>query len=516
MAKTQRNRTLRPPRACHVGEEGWPANARTRAIADQPDSPSSKLDGVFASGAARASSSTSFTIHTSWMGSVRDLCATTTWLRTILSLMLLAAAAVPVRAEVVSVPDFTKYEIPQTQNPSPRPDWQEYLDVGALAAGLALASYFALVRRSRRGLFLLSIASLAWLGFWRKGCVCPIGAIQNVAVGVCDGSYTVPLAVVAFFTLPLVFTLFVGRTFCASVCPLGAVQELVAIRPIRTPVWLDHALGLLAYVYLGAAVLFAATGTAFVICRYDPFVGMFRLSSSASMLAVSAGFLLVGVFVGRPYCRYLCPYGAILGLASHVARWHVKIPPKDCIQCRLCEDSCPYGAIRTPTIVRPAAERHKGRRRLAALMALAPVLIGVGGWLGTELEAPLAKLHPTVQLADQLISEIPGQPAQATNAIEAFRNSGRPEAELYREARDVTRRLGAAGGWFGAWVGLVIGIKLIHLSIRRRRTDYQPDRANCVSCGRCFWYCPSEQSRHGWIEGITISGVSEHNRKMNL
>jgi NosR/NirI family transcriptional regulator, nitrous oxide reductase regulator len=45
-------------------------------------------------------------------------------------------------------------------------------------------------------------------------------------------------------------------------------------------------------------------------------------------------------------------------------------------------------------------------------------------------------------------------------------------------------------------------VKLIHLSLRRRRTDYQPDRAACVSCGRCFWYCPGEQVRQGWIQEI--------------
>ncbi len=129
--------------------------------------------------------------------------------------------------------------------------WRDYLDVAALAAGLSLASYFAIKKRSRRGLFLLTIASLAWFGFWRKGCICPIGAIQNVTLAVCDSSYIVPLSAAAFFILPLVFTLFFGRTFCAAVCPLGAVQELVAVRPVQTPVWLDHALGLLAYVYLG-------------------------------------------------------------------------------------------------------------------------------------------------------------------------------------------------------------------------------------------------------------------------
>ncbi len=49
--------------------------------------------------------------------------------------------------------------------------------------------------------------------------------------------------------------------------------------------------------------------------------------------------------------------------------------------------------------------------------------------------------------------------------------------------------------------GLVVGVKLIYLSVRRRRADYQPDRAACVSCGRCFWYCPCEHARHGEIKG---------------
>ncbi|NIL97025.1 MAG: 4Fe-4S binding protein, partial [Planctomycetales bacterium] len=61
-----------------------------------------------------------------------------------------------------------------------------------------------------------------------------------------------------FFLLPLVFTLFFGRTFCAAVCPLGAVQELVSVRHVRVPRWLDQSLGMLAYIYLGAAVILAA------------------------------------------------------------------------------------------------------------------------------------------------------------------------------------------------------------------------------------------------------------------
>ena len=421
-------------------------------------------------------------------------------------LVLTAMSSMALAEQRFDPPDFTDHALPEEQLFAPRSNWLEYLDTAALAVGLVLATYLALVRRSRWGLLALATASLLWLGFWRKGCVCPIGAVQNVTLGLFDPGYTVPLAVLAFFTLPLLFTLFFGRTFCAAVCPLGAVQEVVAVSPVRVPRWLEHALGLVPYVYLGAAVLFAATGAGFIICRYDPFVGFFRLSAGTGMLVFGGLLLLVGVFVGRPYCRFLCPYGAILGLLSKVSKWHADIPPEPCINCRLCEEVCPYGAIREPTVPQTAAQRRAGRRRLATVLALAPVLIGVGAWLGSTLEVPLSWMHRTVCLAERVRLEETGAGAGrdvgTTDASDAFRNTGRPNRELYAEATSLRGRFGIAGTLLGAWVGLVLGAKLIHLSIRRRRDDYRPDRAGCVSCGRCFEYCPLEQVRRGWIQDV--------------
>ncbi len=409
--------------------------------------------------------------------------------------------------DLLARPDIPDHETPTTLFPEPRATGLEYLDVALLAAALSLASYLALAKRSRRGLFLLAIASLAYFGFWRGGCVCSIGSIQNVALAAFDSSYTVSLTIVAFFALPLLFTLFFGRTFCASVCPLGAIQELVTLRPVKVPAWADHALSLLAYVYLGAAVLFAATGTAFVICRYDPFVGIFRLSGSVNMLVLGGCFLLVGVFIGRPYCRYLCPYGAILGLLSKVSKWHLRIPPEECINCRLCEDACPYGAIREPTVSQNTKTRRSGRSRLVLLLVLLPILIAAGLGLGRLLAVPMARLNADVRLAEEVHAEQvqlqqTGKIVEETDATKAFRETGRRPEELYVEALDLQRRFGSAGLWLGGWVGLVIGVKLIHLSLRRRRTDYSPDRGGCVSCGRCFWYCPCEQVRLGLIENV--------------
>ncbi len=393
-------------------------------------------------------------------------------------------------------PDFTNHQLPVTELPPAGPAAGEYVALGTLVVALGLAAYLALVRRSRRGLFLLSLASLAVFGFMRHGCICAIGAVQNVALALGDPSYAIPLTAVGFFVLPLVVALFAGRVFCAAVCPLGALQELVAVRPQRVPRWLDEALGLIPYLYLGAAVAFAASGTAFVVCRYDPLVGFFRLGASLNMLIFGGAVLVVGLFVGRPYCRYLCPYGALLRLLSPLARRHVRIPPDKCIQCRLCEDVCPYGAIRVPTPAQPV-DRQQARRTLLVALAAVPVLVALGAVLGSRTGVAMAQMQPTVRLAQRVHQEEQGLVEGTTDASDAFRRTGRASEALYLDAAAWTARFGRSAMWLGAWIGLVLGAKLVQLSLRRRRVEFEPDHAGCVSCGRCFWYCPEEQQRLG-------------------
>ncbi len=398
-------------------------------------------------------------------------------------------------------PEFDEHELPVTTVQKPRRNLYEYLDVAVLLTALLLASYLALKKRSRRGIFLLGIFSLLYFGFWRKGCVCSIGATQNIVLALFENSYAVPITVIIFFMLPLIFTLFFGRTFCAAVCPLGAIQDVVALRPCKIPSWLEQALGLLAYVYLGAAILFAATGSAFIICEYDPFVAFFRRTGSLNMLILGASFLLIGLFVGRPYCRFLCPYGVLLNLVSRASKWHVTITPDDCIQCRLCEDACPFGAIENPTEEQGAGKRNEGKRRLAILIPLLPIFIVLSGWLGVRISPSLSRVHATVSLAERVWLEDTGKVEGVTDASEAFRGTGRPTEELYDEALNLKKWFVLGGGLFGAFIGLVIGIKLIYLSVRRGRTDYEVNRGTCLSCARCFSYCPIENVR---LEGGTL------------
>ncbi len=351
-------------------------------------------------------------------------------------------------------PDFTDHALPSPAHPNPPHAIWSWLDVGLLVAFLILASMIAVRWRSRKAMVALTIAALAYFGFYREGCVCPIGAIQNVSLALADPSYTIPLTVLAFFLLPLVFTLMAGRGYCAGVCPLGAIQDVVLVKPVRVPGWLEQGLGLVPYVYLAGAVLLAATGSAFIICQFDPFVGFFRLSGEVGMLIFGGVLLVIGMFVGRPYCRFLCPYGVILRHLSRFSAHHLTIAPGACIQCRLCEPTCPFGAIDTP-VQATDEPTPTARRRMVTMIIATPVIIAAAAWLGLEIGPRLAA---------------EGAEAEALGALEI------------------------GGAIAGGLLGLVIAGRLIRLTMQRPRSDYNANAAACYSCARCIESCPQQRS----------------------
>lgn len=407
-------------------------------------------------------------------------------------------AAQPARGEDrFPRPEFESgYVRPERVTPAPRLPWRDTADITLLAAGLGITAWLALKRRSRKGLLLTALAGASYFGFVRGGCVCSVGSIQNVAHALGSGA-ALPVAVTAFFLLPLIAALFWGRVFCAGVCPLGAIQELVLLRPLRVPPLLDRAGRAVPWLILFPVVVCAATGTTYLLCSYDPFISLYRLTGSLTTLLAGGGVLLVAMFIGRPFCRWLCPYGALLGLCSRAAETKLRITPGRCTNCRMCEDACPYGAILPPaTNVFTQQEKKTERIILAALLCLLPLLALAGYAIGGAFSRQMIAAHPDVALADILDRNSPPLTLteQQTQRLDGLRLSKRPPEDVRMSAAGVIltgRRVGQAAG---AFLGVLLGLSLIGLTCRRAREEHQPHPSWCVRCGRCWRACPHEQA----------------------
>lgn len=390
-------------------------------------------------------------------------------------------------------PEFESgYSYPTNQFPNQRGPLWEYMDVAVLIGALLVTSWLALKRRSRQGLVWISLFSLSYFGFYRQGCICSVGAVQNIALAMFNDNYAMPLSALLFFIIPLIFALAFGRVFCAGVCPLGAIQELTGIRPVRLHKGVETFLASVPFIYLALAVLFAATGSQFIICRYDPFVGIFRLNAPYTMIIFGSLLLLAGIFVNRPYCRYLCPYGVLQNIFSRFAGKHLTITPAECINCRLCEDACPYDAIIPSDTVLNIERPETSRKRFILYFLLIPVLAAGCGLILYNIAPVLSTVNSNVRLAKEIRLEKEKGIEAISKAAVAFKESGKTENELFNEELSIIDRFRKDAPWAGIFLGLSLGIGFVSLTLRSVRTEYKPHQGRCFSCGKCFRYCPVE------------------------
>ena len=388
-------------------------------------------------------------------------------------------------------PEFESGHVyPTNQMPVPRAQVWEYIDVIVLIGALAITTWLALKKRSRRGLIWMSVFSLAYFGFYREGCICSVGSVQNVSLALFNTGYSIPLTALLFFIIPLLFALAYGRVFCAGVCPLGAIQELTGFRPVKLPTAVEVILAFVPFIYLGIAILFASTNSQFIICRYDPFVGIFRLDAPYTMIIFGALLLLAGIFVNRPYCRFLCPYGVLLNIFSRFAGKHLTITPAECTNCRLCEDVCPYDAIIPSNTEQKIEEPEKARKRFILYFLLVPLFAVMGAFLLYNLAPSLSGANNTVRLARDIRIEKKSGIESDSKSVVAFKESGKTESELFSEEELIIGRFKNDSPWAGAFLGISFGIGMITLTVRTRRTGYKPHQGKCYSCGRCFKFCP--------------------------
>ena len=165
-------------------------------------------------------------------------------------------------------------------------------------------------------------------------------------------------AALVLVLLALVLSLLLKKAFCSWVCPLGTLSELLLAagrrifrRSFALPRWLDVPLRGLKYLLLAFfvwAIFFVMSPLALAQFLDGPYnrvadvkmLGFFaHLTPFATwfLVVVAAASLLVPLF----WCRYLCPYGALLGLVSLLSPFKITRRASSCIDCGLCARACP-------------------------------------------------------------------------------------------------------------------------------------------------------------------------------
>lgn len=203
---------------------------------------------------------------------------------------------------------------------------------GFLVAGTA---GFLLRKTSlRKPLLFLSVI---FLGFFLGGCPCAVGNIFKFAA---TGVLTVTLAAVILITLVW------GRVFCGWICPLGGVQELLYSEKtkFRMPKKIDKALKYLKWFVLIWFTVKAVRFGTYSFGEVEPFKFLFNFGGTKIAGIILVLVLISSVFISRPFCRYLCPLGALLTLVNRFAPNKVRLDNK-CIGCSRCTDVCPMDAI---------------------------------------------------------------------------------------------------------------------------------------------------------------------------
>lgn len=261
------------------------------------------------------------------------------------------------------------------------------------------------------------------------------------------------------------------------------------LRPMKLPRALTQVLGVLPYAYLAVAVLFAATGTSWVICRLDPFVSFFPLERRYAahrprdpVPGDRSGGRTALLPLLLPLWR--AP-GA--GLASFMEESHGDAAGMH-----------PVPPVRTRLPLRRHREtRGRGRRLAAAslkrtgwLLALTPLRAALGAFGFWNLAPSIAPLHSTVFLSERLRMENADAALPKAWETRIWRELGKSKEDLHAQAAGIRSRLATGSLFAGGFIGLVFGFALVGLSRRVVRRDWEPDRAKCLACGRCFAYCP--------------------------
>jgi polyferredoxin len=186
----------------------------------------------------------------------------------------------------------------------------------------------------------------------------PIAGLMNLkyflVTGHAPAVHPAALVLAAVFLLS---SLLLKKTFCGWLCPVGTVSEYLwklgrklFRRNLTVPRWLDIGLRSLKYILMAFFLYIVVSMTAEALNSFmmEPFgiiadVKMLNFFRNMSITGVAViGSLVIGsVFIKNFWCRFLCPYGALMGIASTLSPVRIRRDAQACIDCGKCNKACP-------------------------------------------------------------------------------------------------------------------------------------------------------------------------------
>ena len=211
---------------------------------------------------------------------------------------------------------------------------------------IALVSINHTLAESGGGIPLLSSASLHSL--------CPFGGVVTIYQFATVGTFVQKIHESAFVLMAIGFVLAIlfGPVFCGWVCPLGTIQEWVAKWGKKlfkrrynhfVPARIDNVLRYARYLVLAWVVYVTATSGTLIFAEYDPYFALFNFWSSEVAiggLVILGLTLILSLFVERPWCKYACPYGAVLGITNLFRVFQIRRAESTCKVDGACSIMC--------------------------------------------------------------------------------------------------------------------------------------------------------------------------------
>jgi polyferredoxin len=214
----------------------------------------------------------------------------------------------------------------------------------ALIALTAVNGYLA-----ERGIVLplLSTASLHTL--------CPFGGVVTIYTLLTSGRLIQKIHESALVMLGLtaITAILFGPVFCSWVCPLGSIQEWLGKLGGKLfkkrynhflPPLAENVLKWFRFAVLIGVVYMTAKSGVLLFTNIDPYYALFHFwrEEIALPALLILGVTLAGsLFVARPWCRFACPLGGLLGLANLFRVFRIRRNQPTCINCNLCSKACP-------------------------------------------------------------------------------------------------------------------------------------------------------------------------------